>query len=202
MPFWFGRLNTKVTKMLTASSSVTQIKFLVSSLFLIIRSQKSLLRCQRAVKWHQYPLLATKCVMMPTQIIYCICIYCRYWLCFLLMCFLHVESPTVTVASYPVPVLQGGNVTLICNTTGTPPLFIEWTKVNDSTVLSSTSALTLYSVSRPGTPSEIAEYRCTAKNGYGDPASAEVTVQVFCKYIFHFILMVKIEVLCIIIWYD
>ena len=120
---------------------------------------------------------------------YCICMYCRYWLCFLLMCLFHVESPRASVVSDPVPVLEGENVTLICNTTGTPPLFIEWTKVNDPTVLSSTSLLTLYSVSRPGTPSETVEYRCTAKNGYGDPASAVLTVQVFCKYIFHFILI-------------
>ena len=66
-------------------------------------------------------------------------------------------------------------MTLICNTTGTPPISTEWTKVGDATVLSSTSILTLYNVSRPGTPSS---YRCTAKNGYGDPASAAVTVVV------------------------
>ena len=109
------------------------------------------------------------------------------------MCFLHVDTPTVSVPSDPVPVQEGKNVTLNCHTTGTAPLSIEWTKVNDSTVLSSASALTLYNVKRPGTPNETVQYRCTAKNGYGDPASAEVTVQVYCKYIFHFILMVKSE---------
>ena len=83
--------------------------------------------------------------------------------------------------SGPVPVLEGENVTLICNTTGISPLSIEWTKVGNSTVLSSTSALTLFSVVRPGTPSETVEYRCTAKNGYGDPASAVVTVRVQCE---------------------
>ena len=105
------------------------------------------------------------------------------------MRFLHVDPPTVSLPSDPVPVLEGEKVTLICNTTGTPPLSIEWTKVNDSTVLSSTSALTLYNVSRPGTPSETVQYRCTAKNGYGDPASAVVTVQVFCKYEFQFLFL-------------
>ena len=74
-------------------------------------------------------------------------------------------------------------MTLICNATGTPPLSIKWTKGNDTTVLSSASALTLYNVKRPGTPSETMQYGCTAKNGYGDPASAVVTVQVYCKYI-------------------
>ena len=105
------------------------------------------------------------------------------------MCFLHLEPPTVSLPSYPVPALKGKNVTLICNTTGTPPISIKWTKEGSHTVLSSTSALNLYNVIRPGTPNETVLYRCTAKNGYGDPASAEVTVQVYCKYIFHFILM-------------
>ena len=94
---------------------------------------------------------------------------------------LHVEPPTVSLPSDPVSVLEGENVILICNTTGTPPLSIEWTKVNDFTVLSSTSALTLFNVKRPGTPSETVEYRCTAKNGYGDPASAVTTVRVQCE---------------------
>ena len=93
----------------------------------------------------------------------------------------HVELPTVSLPSDPVSVLENGSVTLICNTTGTLPLSIEWTKVNDSTVLSSTSALTLFNVSRPGTPSETVQYRCTAKNGYGDPASAVATVRVQCE---------------------
>ena len=113
---------------------------------------------------------------------------------------LHVEPPTVSLPSYPVPAVKGKSVTLICNTTGTPPISTEWTKVNDSTVLSNTSILTLYNVKRPGTPNDTVQYRCTASNGYGDPASAVVTVQVYCKYIFKFyILVVKTEVLCMII---
>ena len=113
---------------------------------------------------------------------------------------LHIDSPTVSLTSDPDPVLEGEKVTLICNTTGTPPPSIEWSKVGNSTVLSSTSVLTLYNVKRPVTPNDTVQYRCTAKNGYGDPASAEVTVQVYCKYIFKFyILVVKTEVLSMII---
>ena len=97
------------------------------------------------------------------------------------MCFLHVEPPTVSLPSYHVPAVKGKNVTLICNTTGTPPISIEWTKVGNSTVLSNASALTLYNVKRPGTPNDTVQYRCTASNGYGDPGSAVVTVQVYCK---------------------
>ena len=103
----------------------------------------------------------------------------------------HVELPTVTLPSYPVPVQEGKNVTLICNTTGTSPLSIKWTKVNDSTVLSNTSALTLFNVKRPGTPSETVQYGCTAKNGYGDPAYAVVTVHVQCEKYSVFVLLME-----------
>ena len=72
-------------------------------------------------------------------------------------------------------------MTLNSYTSGTPPLSIEWTKVGDSTVLSSTPVLNLYNIKRPGTPSETVQYRCAAKNGYGDPASAVVMVQVYCE---------------------
>ena len=112
---------------------------------------------------------------------YTYCIYVLTDNSSLLISFFNVELPTVTLPSDPVPVLEGENVTLICNTTGTPPLSTEWTKVGNSTVLSSTSTLTLYNVSRPGTPSETVQYGCTAKNGYGDPASAVVTVHVQCE---------------------
>ena len=71
---------------------------------------------------------------------------------------------------------------LVCYTTGIPPPSIEWTKVGDSTVLSSASVLTLYNIKRPGTPNETVLYNCTAKNGYGY-ASAVVTVRVQCEYL-------------------
>ena len=74
-------------------------------------------------------------------------------------------------------------MTLICNTTGTPPPSIEWTKAGDSTVLCDASVLNLYNIKRPGTPNETVQYRCTAKNGYGDQASTVVTVHVYCEYL-------------------
>ena len=95
--------------------------------------------------------------------------------------FLTLDPPTA--AAYPnnTFVTEGQNVNLICNTTGIPPPSIEWTKVNDTTVLSNTSVLTLYNVTRPGTLNETVQYRCTAKNGYGDPAHAVATVGVECE---------------------
>ena len=96
---------------------------------------------------------------------------------------LSLDLPTVTLSSEVFLVTEGDNVTLICNTTGIPSPFIEWNKVGDSTVLSNTSVLTLHNIKRPGTANETVQYRCTAKNGYGDQASAVVTVHVYCEYL-------------------
>ena len=98
------------------------------------------------------------------------------------MC-LSLDVPTVTLSSEVFIITEGDNVTVICNTTGIPPPSIEWTKVGDSTVLSNVSILTLYNIKRPGTPNETVQYRCTAKNGYGDQVSAVVTVYVYREYL-------------------
>ena len=96
------------------------------------------------------------------------------------MC-LSLDLPTVTLSSEVFLVTEGDNVTVICNTTGIPPPSIEWTKVGDSTVLSNASVFTLYNIKRPGAPKNTVQYKCTAKNSYGDETSAVVTVYVYCE---------------------
>ena len=82
-------------------------------------------------------------------------------------------------------VTEGKDLNLTCHVTGTPLPSVEWTKVDDpAAVLPRTSVLTLRSVTRPGNANQTVQYRCTANNGYGEPDSAEVTVQVLCEYIF------------------
>ena len=95
--------------------------------------------------------------------------------------FFNAVPPSVSVLSYRT-VIEGDNLFLACNANGSPSPSIEWTKVNGSEVLSNTPVLTLFNVIRPGNPSETAQYECTARNGYGEPASAVVTVQVCCEY--------------------
>ena len=103
------------------------------------------------------------------------------------MCCLFISLYGIFILSFSHPRsthscdLSKQHICLICNTTGIPPPSIEWTKVNDTTVLSNTSGLTLYNVTRPGTLNETVQYRCTAKNGYGDPAHAAATVHVQCE---------------------
>ena len=96
---------------------------------------------------------------------------------------IHPDPPVAVAYPRYVSVVEGENLTVICNTTGIPPPSIEWTKVGDSTVLSNVSILTLYNIKRPGTPNETVQYRCTAKNGYGDQVSAVVTVYVYREYL-------------------
>ena len=87
----------------------------------------------------------------------------------------------VTMTSY-ANVREGKDLNLTCHVTGTPPPSVEWTKVGEpAAVLSNTSVLTLRSVTRPGNANQTVQYRCTASNGYGEPDSAEVTVQLFCE---------------------
>ena len=89
--------------------------------------------------------------------------------------------PGASVTSY-ANVTEGKDLNLTCNVTGSPLPSVEWSKVGDpAAVLSSTSVLTLHSVTRPGNANQTVQFRCTARNGYGEPDSAEVTVQVLCE---------------------
>ena len=96
---------------------------------------------------------------------------------------IHPDPPVAVAYPRYASVVKGENLTLICNTTGIPPPSIEWTKVGDSTVLSQKQLLTLYNVQRSGPLNVIIQYRCTAKNGIGIPASSTADVQVLGKYI-------------------
>ena len=89
------------------------------------------------------------------------------------------DLPTVSVSSRPVVVVEGEDVTLVCNTTGRPAPSVEWTK--SGVVLSSTSNLLLCNVQRPENAENIIRYQCTAKNGIGT-ANASVQVAVYCEY--------------------
>ena len=96
---------------------------------------------------------------------------------------IHPDPPVAVAYPRYASVVEGENLTLICNTTGIPPPSIEWTKVGDSTVLSQKQLLSLYNVQRSGPLNVIIQYRCTAKNGIGIPASSTADVQVLGEYI-------------------
>lgn len=77
---------------------------------------------------------------------------------------------------------EGGNITLICNTSGIPSPFVRWTRIGRSRILSQSSSLTVLNVSRPGTPDNLIQYQCTASNGVDSPATATAYITVHCKY--------------------
>ena len=98
-----------------------------------------------------------------------------------------IVPPEVTVSPQAPQVVEGKNVTLFCDATGVPKPSLKWTKDDSSTVLSESARLTLFSVDRPGNPSDPTQYHCTASNGYGDPMfkTDTATVTVICEYYGH-----------------
>ena len=81
-------------------------------------------------------------------------------------------------------VIEGKNISLLCNASGKPEPTITWTRVDSLGVLSKTPSLTIVNVSRPGTPDNMIRYQCTARNGVGRPALAFSNITVHCKSVF------------------
>ena len=100
------------------------------------------------------------------------------------------EAPFAEVIPQTVTVIEGGNITLVCNISGVPAPSIYWTQIGSSKVVSHNSSLTIVSVSRPGTPDNMIQYQCTASNGVETPATATVNVTVHCKYLIQTLLII------------
>ena len=98
------------------------------------------------------------------------------------MC-LFLVAPFAAVVPQTVTVIEGGNITVVCNISGFPAPSIFWTQTGSSKVVSYNSSLTIVNVSRPGTPGNMIQYQCTVSNGVETPATATVNVTVHCKYL-------------------
>ena len=81
-------------------------------------------------------------------------------------------------------VVEDDNITLTCNASGKPDPSVTWTKLGRSEVLSNTSLLTIVNVSRPGTPDNMIQYKCTARNGVGTPSTDIAIVTLHCELVF------------------
>ena len=97
-----------------------------------------------------------------------------------IMC-LFLVAPFAEVIPQTVTVIEGGNITLVCNISGVPAPSILWTQTGSSKVVSHDSSLTIVNVSRPGTPNNMIQYQCTASNGVETPAMATVNFTVQCE---------------------
>ena len=103
------------------------------------------------------------------------CIWYRgtsYWLLF---CVIYLTvPPEITNITYDRTVNKGDTVILDCKATGYPAPTITWTRVSDNSVLR--MPLTISGKQDEGT------YKCTADNGFGKPASRNVSLTVQSEY--------------------
>ena len=92
-------------------------------------------------------------------------------------------APVAEVVPQTGVVVEGGNITLICNSSGVPSPSVVWTQVGTTNVLSQNNLLRVVNVSRPETPDNMIQYQCTASNGVGTPGTAAVNITVQCELI-------------------
>ena len=74
-----------------------------------------------------------------------------------------------------VNIIEGGNLTLLCNVYGIPPLMVSWIKVGGD-MITNEHGLVIPNINR----TQAGEYRCEASNLCGN-ASRTATIEVQCK---------------------
>ena len=92
-------------------------------------------------------------------------------------------APVAEVVPQTGVVVEGGNNTLICNSSGVPSPSVVWTQVGTTNVLSQNKLPIVVNVTRPETPDNLIQYQCTASNGVGTPGTAAVNITVQCELI-------------------
>ncbi|XP_067029796.1 opioid-binding protein/cell adhesion molecule-like isoform X2 [Acropora muricata] len=78
--------------------------------------------------------------------------------------------PSITEISGNQTVTEGGNVTLMCLADGKPTPNITWTRLSDNRVVNTTLTDII--------KQDAGSYKCTADNGIGNPAIADVRIVV------------------------
>ena len=74
-------------------------------------------------------------------------------------------------------IVEGSNVTLHCNATGSPASNITWTKDGSPTVLHEGEEYVISNISRQ----QHGNYKCTAWNGVGEQSKTSFSINVLCK---------------------
>ena len=93
-------------------------------------------------------------------------------------------APVTEVVPQTGTVIEGGNITLICNVSGvpSPSPSVFWTEVGSPVILSRKISLTFANVTRPGTRDNLIQYQCTARNGLGTSSTTTVSFAVHCEF--------------------
>lgn len=93
-----------------------------------------------------------------------------YW--YYLFFFLLVVPPEIFEVTGET-VIERENVTLKCIAEGKPTPTITWTRLSDDSIVT----MPLINISR----NSEKDFKCTANNGIGTPATRKVSVDVLCK---------------------
>ena len=91
------------------------------------------------------------------------------------------SDPTEVSVMSPNRVLEGDNVSLICNVSGNPHPNVAWVRASDNSVLINNSKALLTNINR----TESGVFHCLAWNGIGANASSNISIDVLCEYVFN-----------------
>lgn len=106
----------------------------------------------------------------------CTCRICFFFLNNIVS-FILSDSPEITLRPGPKIVDENGQVTARCEAEGFPPPRIKWVKLHGNRQVGEGTPLYLLDVKR----SDRGIYRCIATNGFGQDATAEFEIDVYCK---------------------
>lgn len=87
------------------------------------------------------------------------------------------DSPTITLSPDSKGVDENDRVTVRCEAKGYPPPKLKWLKLLGNRVVGEGNFFSIESVQR----SDQGRYRCIATNGFGDDATAEFKINVYCE---------------------
>ena len=91
-------------------------------------------------------------------------------------------APVTEVFPQTGTVIEGGNITLICNVSGVLSPSVVWTEVGSPVILSRKISLTVANVTRPWTRDNLIQYQCAARNGVGTSSTTTVSFAVHCEF--------------------
>ncbi|PFX23746.1 Pogo transposable element with KRAB domain [Stylophora pistillata] len=104
-----------------------------------------------------------------------------------------IFPPSVEISNKTATAVEGDRLNFTCAASGKPEPKITWTKVGSAEVIAHTPSVSVI-VERLWTRDSINQYRCTASNGVGIPATATVSVIVLSLSLMAFKIKVTTEV--------
>lgn len=121
-----------------------------------------------------YHYAASACIQFPAEFIDSVHVNLKI----LLYNFLIFLDPSeIDQAPSNKTIVEGSNVTLHCNATGSPASNITWTKDGSPTALHEGEKYAISNISRQ----QYGNYKCTAWNGVGEQSKTSFSINVLCK---------------------